>query len=162
LLWVPVAVPTLVLVLELPAQLLRCRRRGGGDRELERLALVAELVRRPQLGTGVAELPAGLAGELLDDTGDGLLGQPPAGHRHRAAASVARRPGGGARRARPDPERSARVTPRDRSPAGTHRVHGEHRQRDRPPGDLAGAVLADPTVVDHTHVARGAAHVEAQ
>ena len=79
-----------------------------------------------------------------------------------AAAAVARRAGIGARRAGPDPQRAARVAPGDRAAAGADGVDGEHRQRQRPAGDLAGAVLLDRAAVDHADVARGPAHVEAQ
>jgi hypothetical protein len=41
-------------------------------------------------------------------------------------------------------------------------VDVDHRQRQRPPADLARRRLAHATVLDDAHVARGAAHVEAQ
>ena len=78
------------------------------------------------------------------------------------AAAVAGGSRDRARGSRPDPERTARVGPRDRAAARTDRVDVEHRQCDRPVRDPSGATFADGAVVDHAHVAGGAAHVEAQ
>ena len=49
------------------------KRRGvrrAADRELERLAAVAQLVGRAELGVGLAELAPGLLAELVDRAGD--------------------------------------------------------------------------------------------
>ena len=82
--------------------------------------------------------------------------------RLRAAVAVAGGAGAGARRARADAQRAARVAPADRAAAGADGVDVEHRQRDRPPADLAPGRLAHRAVEDHADVARRAAHVEAQ
>ena len=85
--------------------------------------------------------------------GDGRLG---------AAAPVARGAGIGARRPGPDAERPAGVPPRDRAAAGADGVDREHRQRQRTARDLAARLLLHAAAVDHAHVARRPAHVEAQ
>jgi hypothetical protein len=78
------------------------------------------------------------------------------------AAPVARRPRLGARAARTHAQGAARVAPGDRAAAGADGVDVDHGQRQRPAADLAGRRLAHAAVLDDAHVARGAAHVEAQ
>ena len=79
-----------------------------------------------------------------------------------SAASVARGPRLGARAARAHAQGAAGVAPADRAAAGADGVDVDHRQRQRPAADLAGRRLAHAAVLDDAHVARGAAHVEAQ
>ena len=103
------------------------------------------------------------------DAGQRLVGVEVAEHevgvgdrRLGAAAPVARGPGLGARRARSDAQRAARVAPADRAAAGADGVDVDHRQRERPPADLAPGALAHRAALDDADVARRAAHVEAQ
>ena len=79
-----------------------------------------------------------------------------------AAASVARRSGHGSGGHRPDAQRAARVAPRDRTAAGADRVDVDHRQRQRPAADLAPGDVPHRAAGHDRHVARRAAHVEAQ
>jgi hypothetical protein len=79
-----------------------------------------------------------------------------------ARRAVAGGPRLGARRARSDAQSAARVAPGDRAAPGADRVDVDHRQRERPPADLASAGLAHAAALDDADVARGAAHVEAQ
>ena len=79
-----------------------------------------------------------------------------------AAAAVAGGSGLGARRARPDAQRAARVAPADRAAARADGVDVDHRQRERPAADLAPRALAHRAALDDADVAGRAAHVEAQ
>ena len=99
----------------------------------------------------------------------GRRGVEPAQHQVRvgdrrlaAAAPVGGGPGLRARRARPHAQRAAAVAPADRAAAGADRVDVDHRQRQRAAADLAPGGLAHDAVLDDRHVARRAAHVEAQ
>ena len=134
--------------------------------------------RAHHLGVGDADDPLG-AGERIEvefagERGDRALGcvaverdaagerrvgaevaeeQVRVGHRRLGpAAPVAGGPGLGPGGARPDAQRAARVPPRDRSAARADGVHGEHRQRERPVGDLAGTSLLHGAVVDDADI----------
>ena len=85
------------------------------------------------------------------------------GHRRLAgAAAIRRRAGVGPGRTGSDAQGASGVTPGDRAATGPDGVDGQRGQGDRAPGDLATGMLGDGAILDHTDVAGGAAHVEAQ
>jgi hypothetical protein len=63
---------------------------------------------------------------------------------------------------RADAERTAGVAPSDGAAAGADGVDVDHRQRERAAADLPRGRLAHAAALDHAHVTRRAAHVEAQ
>ncbi len=129
---------------------------GAGDRvepELRREAPHRALRGRESSSTPPASAPARVQpAEQEVRVGHGRLD---------AAAPVARGTGVGARAARPDAQRPARIAPRDRPAARADRVDVDHRQRERAPADLAPGRLAHGAALDDADVARRAAHVEA-
>ena len=122
--------------------------------------------------------------QLLREDADGALGRirssasPPAsvcapGRRpssRLASVTVGRMPAApvacgsrhGARRGRTDPQGAAVVAPRDRPAARPHRVDVERRQRKRATGHRSLRRLRHARVLDHAHVTRRTAHVQAQ
>ena len=82
LIGVAVAVTLLVLGLERVAQLVRVGRRRAGDRELERLAAVTELVDDVQVGLGLVHRLAGALAELRHVLLDPLRGESVAAEEH--------------------------------------------------------------------------------
>ena len=115
------------------------------DRRVRRTGVELDVTGQRHVGAQVAEDEVGV------------------GHRRLGAATaVARRSRVGARAARPDPQRAARVAPADGASARSDGVDVDHRQRQRPPADLARRRLAHAAALDDAHVARRAAHVEAQ
>ena len=89
------------------------------------------------------------------------------GVRHRrlgAAASVAHRPGLGARTLRADPRAAVRIEPCEAAPAGADLIDVKHSNAHRQAGVVAADEVvrrgAGETALDHTRLGGGAAHVE--
>ncbi len=132
---------------------------AGGAGERAEAELMCEPLDRGAGRAGVEGHPAGeraIARQVAEQqvgVGD---------RRPLASASVAGGPGLGPGRLRTDAQRTARVAPCDRAPAGADGVDVEHRQRERPSADAPGRRLADRAALDDAHVAGGATHVEAE